>query len=131
MAHHNEEDHSNRVKTHQKNFLCLIFANICQITKWILLIFQNALFFSKSLCILTINIIYVKLSLHSNQNSSHPTNFFKTDFVAPPRYHQSLLKSVIKLRLFKKYFYQEYLSCMTKHQTRNKETKHNFLRKRL
>ena len=38
-------------------------------------------------------------------------------------------QSFNKLRLFKKSFYQEYLSWITKQQTRNKETKHNFLRK--
>ena len=42
LPHHNEEDRSNRVKSHQK-LLFLIFTNISHITKGILLIFKNAL----------------------------------------------------------------------------------------
>ena len=45
------------------------------------------------------------------------------------KYHQPLLISLNKLWLFRKHFYQKYLSWMTKHQTKNKETKHSFLQK--
>ena len=44
--------------------------------------------------------------------------------------HQALLKSSNNLMLFKKYFYQEYLSWMTQYHKRNKETKHLFLSKK-
>ena len=45
--HHNEENGNNKVKMHQ-NFIIIIIIiinNMCHITKWILLIFKNVLFF--------------------------------------------------------------------------------------
>ena len=68
--HHNEENGNNKVKMHQ-NFIIIIIIiiiinNMCHITKWILLIFKNALFFFRIPLMASLNIL-----------CSDPNNFLK------------------------------------------------------